>query len=358
MGLNGKTICFVAGTVGIGGAEQQLFYILRELVYLGTSIHLIVLNNDEDGLKRFQTLPITIHILSVRNPISKIFALTRLIRNIKPDLLQSQHFYVNFFVGIVGKLLKIPSIGACRSSLASEMAGTGKVSTIALNLPDYIIANSKEAFQEILNLRKKNVDTIFYLPNCIDVSAFKPSAANSSYSEKFNVLTIARYTQVKRIDKVIELAKSALKLHPHLQFNIIGYGNLENELMALAENSGVLNKNLKFLGKMNPKTELSASNAFLLTSDHEGTPNVIMEAMASCLPIFTTSVGNINILLQDTNNYIVEPNDYLNILEGIVQLSGDSDRAIRIGNENRIFIENLNGGKVLRENLTNIYNRI
>ena len=73
-----------------------------------------------------------------------------------------------------------------------------------------------------------------------------------------------------------------------------------------------LNNNVIFLGWQNPIEFYKKIDCLILTSEIEGLPNVILEGLASGLPIISTDVGGISNALLNTNSFIFEKNN-LNI---------------------------------------------
>jgi glycosyltransferase involved in cell wall biosynthesis len=74
---------------------------------------------------------------------------------------------------------------------------------------------------------------------------------------------------------------------------IIGSGPLETKLRQLAEESGVLDQ-LDFKGFVNPSLdELRKLDVLLMTSDHEGLPMTLLEALALEIPVVAHEVGGI-----------------------------------------------------------------
>ena len=121
--------------------------------------------------------------------------------------------------------------------------------------------------------------------------------------DKFTCLTVGNMYPVKNHSLVLDIAKEAKDLN----FIIIGSG-LEMEMLRNRIESECIN-NVQLVGKKS-KYEVSEFmkkvDLFLLTSLAEGTPTVILEAMARGLPVVTSNVGGIQKLIANrTNGFVV-----------------------------------------------------
>src|SRR5579862_4193219 len=100
MDLAKLKICFLAGTLGQGGAERQLFYNLKALRECGADVRLLCLGQHEfweDPIRR-----LGIPIIYVGRSKSKLKRLVRIVAELhrdRPAIFQSQHFYTSAYVG-------------------------------------------------------------------------------------------------------------------------------------------------------------------------------------------------------------------------------------------------------------------
>lgn len=108
------------------------------------------------------------------------------------------------------------------------------------------------------------------------------------------------------------------------------------------------------------KTELlSQSTMLILPSYTEGFPNVILEAMASCLPIIATQVGAIPEILQEgINGFLVPPGDIVTMKEKIFQILKDPGYFSRMGEINQKLVREKYDIKVIGKRLEEIYLQI
>ncbi|MFM8395386.1 MAG: glycosyltransferase, partial [Acidobacteriota bacterium] len=123
-----QKIAFIAGTLGQGGAEKQLYHLLRALRDGGASLHLLCLTQGEfwEGPIRELGIPIS-WVGQSRSRLARLRHILAVLRGIAPQLVQSQHFYTNLYAALAGRLLRIPSVGAIRNDLFSELRHGGRL---------------------------------------------------------------------------------------------------------------------------------------------------------------------------------------------------------------------------------------
>jgi glycosyltransferase involved in cell wall biosynthesis len=134
---------------------------------------------------------------------------------------------------------------------------------------------------------------------------------------------IGRLTQIKRPDRVIEVAELVSSQNSQVKFLIVGDGELFSDLNQTSMAKGLP---IDFLGWRNDISEIwQASDIALLTSDNEAVALTLIEAAQAGLPIVTTAAGSVRDIAIDGENAIVTPFDANHLAEGILKLAGDSD---------------------------------
>ena len=94
----------------------------------------------------------------------------------------------------------------------------------------------------------------------------------------------------------------------------------------------------------------------MLTSDHEGTPNVVLEAMASGLPVIASMVGDIPRLVVDgETGYSIEKDDLERMAGCIEVLSKDKQLCVTMGKRAREYVLNNHSQENLAKRLTELY---
>jgi len=322
-----RKICFIVGTLSQGGAERQLYYMLRILHEEGNKVIVLCLTQGEYWEPRIKKLGVTVVWVGQRKARSlRLLRILREVHRLKPDILQSSHFYTNFPTAIAGKIFGIPAIGAVRTDCLNEVAGLGRtLGVLNLKSPRLIAGNSTAALK---NARKCGVPEprLFFLPNVVDCTEFQFAARVPR--NVIRLVTAGRLVGQKRHDRFIRLiSRLRSSVASPVKGIIVGAGPerevLEHQIVDLQ-----LEEHVDFLGlSRNMKSIYDEADIFVLTSDFEGTPNVILESMASGVPVVSTDVGDVSALIEDgVSGFIVNSECEEDLLIRVQQLIQDSHK--------------------------------
>lgn len=115
------------------------------------------------------------------------------------------------------------------------------------------------------------------------------------------LVNVGRLTEQKGQDHLLRAFAEVKKKHPDYRLLILGDGELKENLEELAGELGI-KEDVMFAGKVvNPAAYLKKSDIFVLSSNVEGMPNVLLEAMQCGLPCVSTECGAREILAPDTD---------------------------------------------------------
>ena len=353
-------ICFIVGTLGRGGAEKQLFYIARMLIETGASVRILCLTKDEVYEPKIRNLRIPVEWIG--ESASRLIRLRKIVADLrsKPaDIVQSSHFYTNIYAGLAGRLLQIPSIGAVRSDLESEIKLHGILGKWQIRLPQFLIANSRLAYQkalQIYHLKKK----IALVQNVVETDCSEHKRYRKP-SSQIRFLWVGRLDENKKPERFINLAAELIQMFPYhsLHFTIAGNGNRREELETLARDLNLSSNKLEFTGDCANMSDLyRQSNILVSTSDREGTPNVILEAMAHGLPVIATSVGGTPDILNSERGILVSPGQQKQLLQASAKLVAAPEIRISLGDAGRRYTLENHSFDSLRKTLPPIYDRL
>jgi glycosyltransferase involved in cell wall biosynthesis len=112
---------------------------------------------------------------------------------------------------------------------------------------------------------------------------------------------------------------------------MVGSGPLEGSLRNLATSLGVADR-IHWLGERDARGVLAGFDAFALSSRKEGLPYVVLEAMATGLPVVATASAGVEILVEPGVSGEVVPRDNATAFgEAIATVAADADRRARYG---------------------------
>jgi glycosyltransferase involved in cell wall biosynthesis len=366
---NNLRVMFIAGGLGNGGAEKQFLYMLRALKELKATSQVITLTQGEfyDGaLSQMGIRP----VYAGANPAARMAVILRSISAFRPHFVQATHFFASFYAGAAGRLRGVTSIGAIRSDLYLDLEGIGKAGPWRVRLPSVLLANSKNARENALRLEKLHLraNRVHVLQNVIDLEDFDHRQGLASPEllspDCTYAMMVARLVPVKRMERFLIALSEARQQVPNLVGIIAGDGPELPNLRALAETLGLRpnqpNGGIWFLGeRQNIPQLLNQAHIFVLTSDREGFPNVLLEAMAASLPIVATPAGETPELVQDgANGYLVPFDDPRPLVEALVRLARSPALRRRMGNEGRRVVEYQYSFPRLKSSLVDTYQAI
>lgn len=149
--------------------------------------------------------------------------------------------------------------------------------------------------------------------------------------------TVANFKSHKRLDVLLRVADRVRRERPEVRFVIVGQGPLETEIRQLARSLG-LEDTVIFTGFREDAPRIaSAFDIFALSSEHEGLPIALVEALALGRPVVVTAVGGIPEVVEDgLQGYVVPAGDVAAFTDRVVRLIDDHALRSAMGAEGRI----------------------
>jgi glycosyltransferase involved in cell wall biosynthesis len=134
----------------------------------------------------------------------------------------------------------------------------------------------------------------------IDDSAVSAYRTSLGIPEGIPVVgSIFRFWAEKRPMLWLHAAQEIAKLLPDAHFLLIGEGPMRKEMESFVRHAGLQNKVHMPGARTDIATPLSSMTAFVLTSEFEGTPNVVLEAQWLGLPVIATDAGGTREAIED-----------------------------------------------------------
>lgn len=253
--------------------------------------------------------------------IRSISALTRLLREIRPDA----------FIGYTIKPVTLGSIAAARAGVGRIVAlvtGLGYAFTggrgakrglsraaasllyrLAFRRCHRIIFQNPDDrdFFGRLGLLPRDAKVSLVNGSGIDLDAFTPAPLPAGMS----FLMIARFLGDKGVREYGEAAKRLKTKYPEAAFRLAGYfdpspdGVPEEEIAVMAQGG------VELLGRLaDVRPAIASATVYVLPSYREGTPRSVLEALAMARPVITTDAPGCRETVEDgVNGLLVPPRD-------------------------------------------------
>ena len=194
---------------------------------------------------------------------------------------------------------------------------------------------------------KKSENTV--IPNAINPLFIRPKYNGSR--EK-TVVGVGRLTSQKNFHLLISSFARIANQFSEYKLVIYGKGNLLDSLKNLASELGIASR-VEFPGYVPDMPErLEKASMFVLSSDYEGMPNALMEAMALGLPVVSTDCGGggARFLLRDGENGLLVPkNDNKALADAMRRILSNKEFAEMLGTQARVLQEDFAPQRIYSE---------
>jgi len=196
----------------------------------------------------------------------------------------------------------------------------------------------QNAFMHALNL---GVDPqhVHWIPNGIDAQAQVSTARGGALQESLGISAsalligfVGRLAPEKRPDVFVRAVRHLRVACPHVQAVIVGDGPLRSSMQTLVAELE-LGRCVHFLGVRSDVPGIFASlSALAVTSDSEGMPLALMEAMAAGVPVVATNVGGVaEIVCNGETGVLVPPDEPEAVARELALLLAHPERRVQMG---------------------------
>ncbi len=288
-------------------------------------------------------------------------AIARAIRRFQPDLV---HCETEFTLGRLGQIAArragVPLVSSYHTDFARYTAAYG-VPWLRGTVSRYIVRfhrRSRRTYTPSVpcrdELRHAGIDDVEVWGRSVDTESYSPARRSAEVRERLGVgdryvfLYVGRLAAEKRVEQIVEAYRAAL---PHLppdstRLVIAGAGPREAALRATAPDG------TSFLGYLDRSRDLPAlyasADAFVFASVTETLGLVVLEAMASGLPVVASPAGGVADHLRDGVNGLSYPaGDVRAMADAMVALVTNPDRQAELARGARLTAESLSWSREL-----------
>ena len=351
-----KKILFVIPFLSGGGAERVVSVWSSEMAKLGSDVHLLVFYrvdneyhvNDKVVIHTIKEEKYEYDNLSL---IEKFKAMRSSFKTIKPDV-------VIPFITHVGLMTSVSKIGMNINVIETVRIDPryGPRKKLIRLLRNISVFFSKRCIvqneAQLKYFPRWIQNRMLVLPNPVS-EEFKIKEKVFEDKKIKNITAAGRLEKQKDFHMLISAFSHVAENNKQVYLRIYGEGSLYNVL-----NDYISKLNLKervlLCGRTNSMADvLQKSDLFILSSEAEGMPNSLMEAMAVGLPCISTDcpTGPAELIISGVNGYLISVGDEKELVAAMNKMINDIDLSIEMGKRARQSILNRYGSEVSAKKL-------
>ena len=346
-------ILVVTNRFGDIGTHPQLTRLALHLRSTGHDVRAVSLAPPGTITEMFRDVGIQTNVIDASGRGSWPFVvgkLTALFRRWRPEAI-----VVFLYEAIVPTLVaaRLAGVPAVISSLRNEYFGP-RYRELVIRATEKLtvatVVNSRRVANSLVRRGITHRSHILVIHNGIDISRFPSSDARDDVrtslglaDDDFVWLTIGRLAEQKDYPNLLRAFATLVETAPGSRLIVVGRGPLRAELESHVRAEG-LQGSVSFLGFRNDVPLLLAgADAVVIGSRYEGMPNVVMEALASKLPVVGTDVGAMPELIREgVNGYLVPPSDPLALASAMRKLAlASPQERVEMGVRGRSIVREL-----------------
>jgi len=322
-------------------------------------------------------VPSLVRRISPINDLRALVALFRLMRKLEPHIVHTHTSKAGILGRLAAWMARVPIVihtphghvfyghfGRLLSRIFLQME------KLLGRITHHQIALTPEEGNDYLNLGVAKSKNISVIHSGVDLNCFKRSATESN--PKRNELAIPPNSLVvgyvgwlipiKGVTYLVNAMAEVVQRHPNSLLVLVGKGDEKGEeetkLSKQVENLGIAD-HVRFLGWRPDVDEIMGCfDIFVLPSLNEGMGRVLVEAMATGLPIVASSVGGIPDLVKDgENGLLVPPADAGALKRAISDLLSDKAKRKRMGETGKRMCRPYSV-EAMVEKIDNLYSRL
>lgn len=288
--------------------------------------------------------------LSAKNNLALMLQGKRLLKYVKDhkiDIIHAHLPWAGILCRIVGALGKVTVLYTEHNKQERYHRITRVLNLLTMNLLSEVIAVSDDVADSIHAHKKKLKCPVQVLKNGVNTDHFRRDVSQASsvrsklaISETaFVIGTIAVFRSQKRLHLWLEIAKRISGLDKSARFIMVGDGPLKDELLQTRAKLGM--EDIVFMPGLETEVRpyLQAFDLYMMSSEFEGLPLALLEAMSMECAVISTAAGGIKEVIKHNLNGILVPVDEPNkSVEYAMALRANPDTARLLGAEARLTV--------------------
>lgn len=329
-------VMLIVQSLRVGGAEMMVENLAYALMAMGCVVLVVVLQPGETIITSRMRGHGVVPVVMGKKPgmdLKLIGRLADVMRDFQPDVVHSHLPILHYVVpaaeraGVTNMVHTLHSVASKETRSKLKAAFYGHLYRKGIVRP---VALGEITAESIVERYRVNRESIAIVPNGIDLSLYR---CNRDYAVEgtMEVAHVGRFEGAKNHALIVECAKLLKERDIPVRFHLYGVGSLFNEMKNRVEKFQLYDV-IFFHGLVDdvPRV-LAQADAFIFPSLYEGMPMVLVEAMASGLPIVSSKVGGIPDMVDDGESAILSDLIASEFADALQSLFSDASLRKRIG---------------------------
>jgi glycosyltransferase involved in cell wall biosynthesis len=250
-------------------------------------------------------------------------------RSHRVQLVHCFDFYSNLVGVPAARIARVPVVIASQRDLGNlRPPFQQRVHRRILRLANHVLVNSEAVAERVRLDVALAPGKVVVIPNGVDMTRFSPRDCARPSSGHITVGTLANLRPEKGVPDFLRAAALVRERCPEVRFVVWGNGPLRLDLERLVQELR-LGGAVELRGTTTqPEVALREMDVFVLASLSEACSNVLLEAMATRLPVIATRVGGNPALVDDeVTGLLASPRDPAGLAKVIIRLVENPDLA-------------------------------
>lgn len=336
-----KVLVFIKG-LGLGGAERILADSLPYLDKEGFEYEFAYLLPWKGFLRPvIEKEGFKVHCLGMNKAFQMPFAFIKLINLLKKggfDLIHAHLPVAGFMARIAGKMTGVPVIYTEHNLQERYRFPTRTLNRLTYRWNSFVFAVSENTASSIKRMGAEGKTAV--LNNGVPVEKIVEGLDGAeALKDEMGIPegsavvgTIAVFRRQKRLDDWLEVAKMVCSARKDVQFLLVGHGPEEERLRGKVLAMGLSGRVIMPGFRADGRRLLGIMDVYLMTSEYEGLPVALLEAMCAHLPVVSTRVGGVPEAITDSVEGFLSPFGDMDALAGnVMRLISDSGLRKKMG---------------------------
>jgi glycosyltransferase involved in cell wall biosynthesis len=362
------SLIYVNESLALGGAERQMVELIKHLNRDQFTVQVVTYFPADFFGYELKQLGVPVHKLVRHGKLDfkPVAFLARLLRSGEVDLIHAHLPAANFY-GVAAKMIsRCGRVVVTEQSSVSALSGLSRIYTpFAYRWADVTVANSATARADLIRKFHLAEERVRFIPGGVSMDRFSPGDAAERYALRQRLgwpasqhiaLTVGSIKEAKNFPGYVEAIAGLGSQSERLEFYWAGpapYPKLLAEVQQALRHYQI-DHLIHLLGPRDDLIDLyRACDVFVLNSLWEGTPTVVLEALACGRPVIATDVSDVaRYVIPGRTGWLVPRNDPAALRAALIEAAHATPEQLdalgRAGREHLISL-GMDSGSLVRQ---------